>query len=88
MNNLDKFTEKDGKYTYKLLSPIQFGSKLIAELELVEPKAKHIRMLPSNPLTDDTLKIVGNLCGQPDSFIDELSLKDANELSSFIEAFA
>lgn len=87
VKNLEKFDFKDGKYTYKLKTHIEYGTKIISEFVLVEPKAKHIRMLPSNPITDDTLKILGAISGQADSVIDELSLSDVGVLSDFISAF-
>lgn len=82
------FEKRDGKFTYKLLTPIHYGQDIISTLELTEPKAKHIRQMPANPKSDDTLKVLGALCSQPDSVIDELSLKDVGRLSEFIEAFS
>ncbi len=87
-NILDELEEKNGKFILKLIKPIEFGSEEITELELIEPKAKHIRKLPANPTTDDVLKIIGQLSNQSDSVIDEISLKDVARLSEFVEVFS
>ena len=78
---------QDGKYILKLNSPFQYGQREVKELLLSEPKAKHIRKMPTNPIMDDILKICGSLAGEPDSLIDELSLKDCNRLAEFVGAF-
>lgn len=84
---LKELKQKDGKYILPLSSPIKHGQSEISELELSEPKAKHIRKMPTNPIMDDVLKICGSLAAQPDSVIDELSLKDCNRLAEFFGAF-
>lgn len=78
--------DSDGKYILPLVNPVDFNGE-IKELKLVEPKAKHIRKMPAEPIVDDILKICADLAGQPDSMIDELSLKDVDNLSTFFEAF-
>ncbi len=80
--------DKDGKYILPLSSPIKFGSETIKEFIISEPKARHIRHLPSTPTTDDMLKICAELAAQPDSIIDELSLKDVGRITEFIEVFS
>lgn len=91
-NKAKKFLEsleiRDGKYIIKLDDPIEHGKEEIKELELVKPKAKHIRSMPSNPLTGDMLNVIGTLCAQPDSVIDELSLSDLDKATDFFEAFS
>lgn len=80
-------TTDDGKYIIKLSKPVKHGDEFVNQLEAEEPKAKHIRKFPQDPTTDDILKMIGKLTAQPDSVIDELSLKDVEVCSMFIEAF-
>lgn len=85
---LEGFEKKGDKFVIKLSKPFQFGQgRLVETLELSEPKAKHIRKMPTSPIMDDILKICGALAGEPDSLIDELSLKDCNKLAEFVSAF-
>ena len=77
----------EGKYILPLSQPVDFGDDKITELELDEPKAKHIRNLPGDPLVDDVLKICADLAHQPDSVIDELCMKDVGKLTDYFEAF-
>lgn len=79
---------ENGKYLFKLTEKIVQGSKEITEFELFKPKARHMRQMPSNPKTDDILKIIGALAAQPDSVIDELSISDMNSLAEFFGAFS
>jgi hypothetical protein len=60
----------------KLAEPIKHGSEIIAELEFVQPKAKHLRKMPAAPATGDLLDLAGALCGQPPSVIGELGIPD------------
>lgn len=85
---LDELELKDGKYILILKNPIQHGKESITQLELIEPKAKHLKMIPASVTTGDMLKVVGALCSQPDSVIDELSLKDLGKATDFFEAFS
>lgn len=85
---LKELEQKDGKYIMPLSKPIKYGEKQITELHLDEPKAKHIRKMPTNPIMDDVLKICGKLANEPDSLVDELSLKDCNRLAEFFGAFS
>jgi hypothetical protein len=77
----------DGKYILPLSKEIKHGQRTVTELSLSEPKAKHIRKMPTNPIMDDVLKACGALAGEPDSLIDELTLKDCNKLAEFFGAF-
>lgn len=77
-----------GQYLFKLKRPVQYGDKLIEVIELDEPKAKHIRQLPTKPKMGDILIVVGKLCQQPDSFVDELGMGDVTRLGEYIEAFS
>lgn len=79
--------DEDGKYIVELQSPIKFGDRTINHLAMSEPKAKHLRKLPSDPGMDDILNVVGDLCAEPDSVIDELSMKDVNTCAEFFQAF-
>lgn len=81
-------TDKDGKYIYPLLKSIKQGSEVITEFRLDEPRAKHIRNMPANPTTGDSLDIIADLAAQAPSVIDELSLKDLTRLSEFVELFS
>ena len=84
---LDELEQKDGKYILPLKKPIKHGQREITELQLVEPQAKHIRKMPTKPNMNDVLQACGRLAGEPDSVIDELSLKDCNRLAEFFGAF-
>ena len=85
---LDEMELKDGKYILILKSSIQHGKESITQLEFIEPKAKHLKMIPASPTTGDMLKVIGSLCSQSDSVIDELSLKDLGKATDFFEAFS
>jgi hypothetical protein len=85
--DLSKLEQKNGKYVLPLSKSIKHGEREITELHLEEPKAKHIRKMPTNPIMDDVLKACGKLAAEPDSVIDELSLKDCNNLAEFFGAF-
>lgn len=85
--DLSKLKIVDGKYVLPLSRPIQFGETKITEFHLDEPRAKHLRDFPANPKMDDILKVVGSLAQQPDSVIDELSMKDTNSCTEFFSAF-
>lgn len=85
---LESLEQRDGKYIIKLDDPIKHGKEEIKELEFIKPKAKHIRSMPANPLTGDMLTVLGSLCSQSDSVIDELSLSDLDKATSFFEAFS
>jgi len=78
---------EDGKYILPLESPFNYGERKVDSLNLTEPKTKHLRRLPAAPKMDDMLKIVGDLAGEPDSLIDELSMKDGAKAAEFFSAF-
>lgn len=67
----------------KLNTPIQNGTETIAELELIAPKAKHLRGLPATMGMDEMLTLAGRCTGQPSSVIDELEVDD---LMTVVEA--
>tara|TARA_R110000803_G_scaffold162194_1_gene225796 strand:+ start:9846 stop:10148 length:303 start_codon:yes stop_codon:yes gene_type:complete len=78
----------EGKYILPLKKPIDWGSDgMVKQLELSEPKAKHLRQLSSDPGMDEILNIVADLAGQPDAFIDELSMGDATNACEFFGSF-
>lgn len=77
-----------GKYILKLESPISFGQEVVTELEMSEPKVKHLRMLSSKPTMNEMIQMAGKMAARSDSFMDELSFKDMNLISSFIGAFS
>lgn len=85
--DLAKLEKRGEKYVLPLSKAIQYGKKEVIELLLDEPKAKHIRQMPTSPIMDDVLQVCGKLAGEPDSLIDELSLKDCNNLAEFFGAF-
>lgn len=61
----------------KLSRPIEYGSELISELHIQEPKAKHFRKLrEEDGAAEAGLGMLGDLTGQPPSVIDELSIPD------------
>lgn len=61
--------------------------KIIETLELIKPRAKHMRALPSEPKIGDILDMAGKLARQPRHVMDELSGKDVNRLAEELEAF-
>lgn len=73
--------------TLTLRSPIQFGSQVVTELRMREPKAKDFRRFPMTPTMGDILDLVGQLSGQPKPVIDELSVADLAEVSALVEGF-
>ncbi len=71
-----------------LQTPIKFGSETITELNLRKPKAKDFRSFPAGATTmGDILTLVGQLSGQPDTVIDELSIEDMGAVSRVIASF-
>ena len=85
--DLSKLERRGEKYVLPLSKPIEYGKKTYTELLLDEPKAKHIRQMPTSPIMDDVLQACGKLANEADSLIDELSLKDCNNLAEFFGAF-
>lgn len=83
-----KLDSSNGKYTYKLLEKIDFAGEEITEFQLQKPRAKHIRNMSSKGDINDVLIVIGKLAAQPDKVIDELSMKDMNNLSEFFEYFS
>lgn len=71
----------------KLKHPVKFGEETVTVLEFRRIKGKELRRLPANPTTDDMLKLAGALCGQPDSFIDEVDAEDIFAITELVEGF-
>jgi hypothetical protein len=86
VNSLKK--DENGKYILPLNKAIKIKDKTITEFHLDEPKAKHMRSMPTNPSMDDIMNVIGSLAGEPDHVIDELSVKDVNLCAEFFQAFA
>jgi hypothetical protein len=84
---LANFPMKDGKFIFKLEEPIKHGKETIVELELMKPKAKHIRDLSAEPNMSEILDFIGAISAQPSSVIDELSMGDVTKLGEFMQAF-
>ena len=76
-----------GQYILPLEIPVPFGKETITELHLDEPKAKHLRGLSSDPGMDEILSVIALLSHQPDSVIDELSMKDTALAGEFFGSF-
>lgn len=88
-NILEELVKVDGKWVFPLSQPIsRNGKEEIKELLLDEPRAKHIRQMPAQPIMDDILQVMGALAQQPDSVMDELCMKDTNRLGDFFSAFS
>lgn len=72
----------------KLSEPIAWGKdRSIEELTLKVPKAKHMRMLPNEPTTDDLLDLAAKLAGEPTAVIDELSITDTMAVLDAVSRF-
>lgn len=85
LDDLEK--NSDGKWIVPLTDPITWGKEKISHFEMVEPRAKHLRNLTSDPTMDEILKIVADLAGQSDAAIDLLCMKDTDTVSEFFGAF-
>jgi hypothetical protein len=74
--------------TYTLKEPIKNGAETIDALVFKAPKAKHFRQFPAQGATlGDILNLMGKLCDQPPSVIDELSAEDLAEASAIVAGF-
>jgi hypothetical protein len=87
LEELEILPTDDGKFIMKLKDPVKWGDETINELIIVEPRAKHMRNMPGSPGVGDILRVCADLASQPDAFIDDLCLKDANRLGEFFTAF-
>lgn len=88
-NILSELKKVDAKWVFPLSEPIsRNATEKITELLLDEPKAKHIRQMPTSPIMDDILQVMGSLAQQPDSVMDELSMRDTNRLGEYFSAFS
>lgn len=85
VNELER--TESGKYVLPLEEPVQWGEEKVTHLELEAPKTKHLRGLGTSPSMNDILKIVADLSGRTDSFIDEMSMKDGTKASEFFSSF-
>lgn len=86
-NIKDLKKNEDGKFILPLNSPFKYGEREVKELLLDEPRAKHIRQMPSNPKMDDIMNVIAVLAGEPDSLIDELSMGDITRAGEFFGSF-
>ena len=74
--------------TVKLNDPITFGSEIIAELTIQQPKAKHFKGLSLKMDSfSDMLDFTGRLSGQPNAVIEELSFQDMQAVFAGLESF-
>lgn len=74
--------------TITLKKPIQQGSETISKLEFREPVAKDLRKLPlENMSMSVMLDLAGDLCGQPTSVVDQLSIADTQEVLGVVGGF-
>jgi len=71
----------------ELKEPIKFGSELVTELRIRQPKAKDFRGLPMAPQFGDILDLAGRLSGQPRPIIDELDLDDLTRVVEVVGSF-
>lgn len=78
---------EDGKFILPLENPIVIGDKKVDSLILQEPKTKHLRRLSSTPNMDEIMEIVGDLAGETDSVINELSMTDGAKAAEFFSSF-
>lgn len=61
----------------RLKYPIEYGQEVITELKLRRAKGREYRMFHSGePSMSDMLDLLGKLCGQAPSVIDELDGED------------
>lgn len=69
--------------------PIQYGSETITKLTFQRPKAKHFRKLPVEGITlGHIIDMMGGLCGQPPSVMDELDAEDLSKVEKVFEGFS
>ena len=73
--------------TYKLKHPVKVGSEEIFELTFQRPKAKHLRLLPSDPKVGDLLNFAAKLAGKTPVEIDELEMEDTMEVLEIVGNF-
>ena len=78
---------ESGKYILPLNDPIVFGKETIKEFTMETPKAKHLRDMPGDPSMGDIYNIIADLAGQPDSIIDELSMRDSEMAIDYFNSF-
>ncbi|MDR1521130.1 MAG: phage tail assembly protein [Planctomycetota bacterium] len=73
---------------YNLKYPVQFGSDLVAELEVRRPKGKDLRFAMSQKNNaDGAFNLFARLTGQTPSFFDEMDGEDIQEVAKIIEVF-
>lgn len=64
------------------------NGETIEKLELIRPKAKHMRSMPGEGMTvGDMLNLAGKLSRQPNHVIDELDSKDIQKVTEAIGDF-
>ncbi|MDD7649262.1 MULTISPECIES: phage tail assembly protein [Cloacibacillus] len=76
--------------TIQLKCPITIAGKVISELVVQEPKAKHLRGLKigfDGIEMEMVLELAGTLTGQLPAVIDELSIEDMAELGRTVIDF-
>lgn len=82
-------SEAKGGEFYILSDPVEFSGQLVTELKFRSTiKARDMRGLPMREmLWDDMITIAGRLCGQPDAFMGEVSLRDMQSIAVLVSSF-
>lgn len=84
-----KIVEEDDRIIIKLEEPIEdlASKETLFELTLRKPKAKDLRRMPTEPTMGDILKLIGRLASLPDSAVDQLCIKDVNNIGDHLGNF-
>ena len=75
---------------YSLKKPFQFGAEYISELNISEPKSKHLRKLPVDTKSwtfEHIIDLVVSISNEPTSKIDMLSIQDLNGIMEVVGPF-
>jgi len=85
----DKKSEPEIAKVIELEVPIELpNGEIIKQLNLIRPKAKHLRKMPGEGMTvGDMLTLAGKLARQPNHVIDELDGKDIEKVTEAIGDF-
>ncbi len=76
--------EKEIVHVIQLYHPIQFGSKLIEELEFRETDASDMRSLKQDMTIGEYLDIAHRICGQPKAAMNKLKPSDVMQVIDYL----
>lgn len=78
---------ENGSITLKLQYPIQVSGEEVNELTFQRLKARHIKMLSTEPSTTDVLNIASKVCGITPKEFDEIDGADALKIIEVVTSF-